>query len=69
MCYWWELPSFWEAVGKGRCAQPDLLVAVGVPGDAGLRYRPKPLQEMHANRYEVRSLAFPGAQRKAKTNE
>lgn len=69
MCYWWELLSFWEAAGKGRCAQTDLLVAVGVPGDGGLRYSPKPSQKMHANWYEVHSLAFPGAQRKAKTNE
>ena len=45
------------------CSRSHLLkTAIGVPGDPGLRYFPKPAQAMCANQYEVHSLAFPGAQ-------
>lgn len=63
ICYWWGPLSFREAVEKGRCGQTDLLkMAIGVPGDPGWECFPKPAQGMHANQYEVHSLAFPGAQ-------
>lgn len=45
------------------CSDSDLLkMDIGVPGEPGLRYFPEPAQGMHANRYEVHGLAFPGAQ-------
>lgn len=55
----WELLSFCEATEKWSCVQTvGPKMAIGVSGEAAIRYCPEPPEEVHTNHCS----ASPGAQ-------